>query len=93
MTTAKLHTYNDCDEIPVRMMVGKAMCAYSNWQSVEDDRDHLSSLYGSELVEKSAIAHKSEYEATIRCIDMFVKDGLYAIQDYVTGRAKDEFGI
>lgn len=79
----KLNAFNEANEREIEMMVGKAMCAWANWQTALDNP------YSKDI----QIAYKNEYEATICCIDMFVKDGLYAIQDYVTGRAKAEFGI
>lgn len=85
--------YNKDNEREVEMMVGKAMCAYANWQSVKDDRDQLTSLYGRELVEKSLSAHESEYEATVRCIAMFVEQPTSYICSYVISRCHEEFGI
>lgn len=85
-----LNPIHECNAREVEMMVGKAMCAYANWQN------GLKAVYGAEddadrtMYKQNAIACKSEYEATIRIIDMFVKDSLYAIQSYVDARAEEE---
>lgn len=89
----KLTAYNKANDPQIEAMMGKAMCAYANWQSVKDDRDQLTYLYGRELVEKSLSAHESEYEATVRCIDMFVKESVPAICMTVIENCKEEFGI
>lgn len=93
MTTKNLTPYNEANAIQVEAMMSKAMCAYANLQSVEDDRDQLTSLYGRELVEKSLSAHESEYEATVRCVEMFVREGIYEIQQIVRENVKEEFEI
>lgn len=84
---------NEDNDRQIEQMVGKAMCAYANWQGVEDDRDQLTTLYGINAVEKSITAHKSEYEATIRCIAMFVEQPTSYICHYVIARCFEEFGI
>ena len=77
--TKSLTAYNEANEREISMMVGKAMCAYANWMDAR-----------GEGMEFYATACESEYEATIRCIGMFVKDSIYAIQAYVVGRAETE---
>lgn len=91
MTTAKLHTYNECDERPVEMMVGKAMCAYANWQGLkaEYDGDERGYKPGYDQVSK----FEAEYQATVRCIGMFVSDSLPQVCRHVVERAKAEFDI
>lgn len=94
--TAKLHTYNECDERPVEMMVGKAMCAWANWQTelkcwneCVDDCDK----YGMHVHERAASGYVNEYEATVMCIGMFVSDSVLKIRAYTIERAKNKFGI
>ncbi len=88
-----LTAYNECNDREIEMMVGKAMCAYANWQN------SLKAVYGADndtdrtMFKQNAIACSSEYEATIRCIDMFVRENIYEIQHYITSRAAEEFGI
>jgi len=89
----KLTAYNSQNDREIEMMMGKAICAYANWKSTEDDRDQLEMLYGRETVDKSITAHKSEYEATVRCIEMFVKESVPTICVAVIDSCKEEFGI
>ena len=74
-----LRPWNEANEREISMMVGKAMCAYANMVKAM-----------SENMESCTIACQSEYEATVRCIDMFVKDSVYPVQAYVTERAEAE---
>lgn len=88
-----LNPIHECNAREVEMMVGKAMCAYANWQN------SLKAVYGAEddadrtMSKQNAIACKSEYEATIRIIEMFVKESIYEIQPYIWDRCAEEFGI
>ena len=75
----KLNAYNECNEREINAMVGKAACAWANWQ-VALDNPHSKELQ---------IAYKNEYEATIRCIDMFVKNDLYEIQAIAIEEARE----
>lgn len=85
-----LNPIHECNARDIERMVGKAMCAYANWQN------SLKAVYGAEddadrtMFKQNAIACKSEYEATIRCIEMFVSDSIYAIQAHVVDRAEAE---
>lgn len=74
---------NKANEREVEMMVGKAMCAYANWQTALDNP------YSKDI----QIAYKNEYEATVRCIDMFVEEHLQQVCQTIIDRAKSEFGI
>lgn len=84
---------NKANEREIEMMVAKAMCAYANWQSTEDDAISLVTIYGDAMVDRSITAHKSEYEATVRCIAMFVSESVPAICQHVIDRCTEEFGI
>lgn len=87
----KLNAYNEANEREISSMVGKAMCAWANWQdakkytafAIEANDD-----YCKAISEKSETACASEYEATIRCIDLFVKNSIYEIQHYVIAEAE-----
>lgn len=72
MTTKNLTAYNEANEREISMMVGKAMCALANAKTAK-----------KQGMEHVRIACESEYEATVRCIDMFVKESLYEIQFHV----------
>ena len=89
-----LTAYNECNEREIEMMVGKAMCAYANWTRSTDPRRFFFKSHVPEAEREAArTAFKSEYEATIRCIDMFVRESIYEIQHHITSRAADEFGV
>lgn len=68
-----LTAYNEANAREIEMMVGKAMCAWANWQTAIDNP--YSTI--------AQTAYKSEYEATVRCIDMFVRESLYEVQAYI----------
>ena len=74
-----LKPWDEVDERNVSRMVGKAMCAYANWMQAK-----------SAGMERCAIAHESEYEATVRCIEMFVREDLYEVQRVIRNRAMTE---
>ena len=74
-------------------MASKAMCAYSNYKGAVNEHKSLVKEYGVLSVEVTEAQYKSEYEATVRCIAMFVKEPVPTICTYVTDRCKDEFGI
>lgn len=90
-----LNPIHECNAREVEMMVGKAMCAYANLDRViKSEELFVESGAGTkEQVEIAKAKHASEYEATIRIIEMFVSDSIYAIQAYVVDRAEAEFGI
>ena len=73
----------EVNERQVEMMVGKAMCAYAN--AVNFNKVNPDS--------KNVTACMSEYEATIRCLEMFVNENIYAIQRAIIARAEEEFGL
>lgn len=78
----------------VEMMFGKAMCAYANWKSATEHP--LSTVDGIANTEEQKFfmaAYKSEYEATVRCIAMFVDESLPQVCKAVIDAAKEEFGI
>ena len=85
---------NEDNERQIEMMVGKAMCAYANWHR-STDKNHFFFKSGvSELEkEKARTAHQSEYEATVRCIAMFVEQPLSYVCEYIIARCFEEFGI
>lgn len=86
-----LTAYNEANEREINSMVGKAMCAYANWQTALKTADENSDRAAKcSMYKHHAELHASEYEATIRCIDFFVKDSIYEIQAYVVDRAETE---
>jgi len=85
-----LNAYNEANAREIEMMVGKAMCAFANAESIKRNAKKNIEEYGHEEYRVAVQACMSEYEATVRCIGMFVKDSLYAIQAYVVERAEEE---
>jgi hypothetical protein len=79
MIESKLTSNGNVDFV-ISGMFGKALCSYANL--VEAQREGL-----------PTVAHSSEYEATIRCLDMLVKENIYEIQATVKAAAHKEFGI
>ena len=88
-----LTAYNECNDREIEMMVGKAMCSYANHESAMKAEGQLRRDYGDKTFERTTAAQWSEYEATVRCIDFFVRENLYEIQSYIIERAADELGI
>lgn len=76
----KLSAYNEANDRVIDMMVGKAMCAYANWQMAQLDG-------------LPVIAQMSEYEATVICISMLVNESVPAICQHIIDRCKEEFGV
>lgn len=89
---ASLTPYNPANAREVEMMASKAMCAYANWQQAER-ADYYDPQFRHVSQYEIVAAHRSEYEATARCIGMFVKEPLPTICIAIIGRAKEEFGI
>ena len=97
MTTAtidktKLTPCNPANEREVEMMLGKAMCAYANWQRAEA-ADYYAPEFRHESQYEVVAAHRSEYEATVRCIAMFVRESVTSICIAVIERCKREFDV
>lgn len=86
----KLTAINPANEREIEAMFGKAMCAYANWMRSTDSRRFFFKSHVSEA-EREAIraALKSEYEATVRCLDLFVNENLYEIQQIVRDCAEE----
>ena len=77
----KLNANNTQNDREIGWMFGKAMCAYANaMQVIELDKNQYRIFM-------------AEYEATVRCIDMFVEESIYEIQLAVIDACKEEFGI
>lgn len=77
----KLTAYNNQNDRQIEQMVGKAMCAYANAMEVAD------------LDKVQQKVFMAEYEATVRCIAMFVKESVPEICVAVIDSCKKEFGI
>jgi len=86
----KLNAYNEANEREINSMVGKAMCAFANHQCAMKAESQLRRDYGDKVFDTTTAAQWSEYEATVRCIEMFVKNSIYEIQSYVIERAEAE---
>lgn len=85
-----LTAYNSQNDREIGMMMGKAMCAYANFLNAKEHEEHEFKYQPKEVVVQK---HLSEYEATVRCIGMFVKESIYEIQLAVTDSCKEEFGV
>ena len=88
-----LTVYNECDERPVEQMVGKAMCAYANYKTAINEHTKNVNEYGLASVNIVEAECRSEYEATVRCIAMFVEQPTSYICQYVISRCRDELGV
>ena len=90
MTTKNLTAYNEANEREISMMVGKAMCAYANHIGYgEQLKNPTLKEFGKKDAMLAGERAWAEYEATVRCIDMFVKDDLYEIQRHVIAKAEE----
>lgn len=79
MTTKSLTAANPANGREVSMMTGKAMCAYANLVKASEAG-----------MLNAATAYESEYEATVRCLEMFVRENIYEVQRIVRERAESE---
>lgn len=83
-----LHATNKVNEREVEVMFGKAVCAQANrlYQT-----NCLRCYEGKERIEleKDIRADAAEYEATVRCLDLFVDEDIYEIQRIVHEAALD----
>ena len=85
-----LKPIHECNAREVEMMVGKAMCAWANAEANRkfwEAEENASLKRGIQVEVEKAM---SEYEATVRCIAMFVSDTLPAICKHVIDRAETE---
>ena len=87
-----LTAYNECNEREIEMMVGKAMCADANAREAFK-ASHTDNRFRHVPQDEVVATYRAEYEATVRCIEMFVRENVYEIQRYIQGRCKEEFGI
>lgn len=83
---------NESNAREIQTMLGKAVCAYANWMVAIDakstERAKHWTVEQQVSQERTIAAHASEYEATIRILDLFVEENLYEIQDVVTAEAE-----
>lgn len=86
-----LTAYNPSNDREISSMFSKAMCAYANWQDAEKNTKTLEATHGKENVALHIAACQSEYEATVRCIALFVKEGLPTICRSVIETCEREF--
>ena len=85
---------NEDNDRQIEQMVGKAMCAYANLKRATERPEGFFFRNVSEADMKEAkVAFEAEYEATIRCIAMFVEQPTSYICGYVIARCSEEFGI
>lgn len=86
-----LTAYNPDNGREIEAMFSKAMCAYANWQETERDSKALEATHGKQKVALHIEACRSEYEATVRCIALFVKEHVPEICSAVIGACEREF--
>ena len=78
----------------VEMMFGKAMCAYYNWRkAAERPKAFFKSHVGEQERANITAQFEAEYEATVRCIAMFVDESLPNVCKAVIAAAEEKFGI
>lgn len=68
--------YNNDNDREIRMMFNKAVCAYACWMDLDGRKEELREFNTECEIVEEIVMRKSEYEATARCIAMFVKDSL-----------------
>lgn len=97
MTTAtetkKLTPIHECNERAIEMMSGKAICSYANWREYSDNYAEYIQNYKASVIEKAITESRSEYEATVRCIAMLVREHLPEVCVCIINQAKAEFDI
>ena len=87
MEARKLTAIKETNEREIEMMVGKAMCAYANARETFD-KSYTDPEFRHVSQDEIVAALTAEYEATIRCIAMFVREDLYEIQRFVKAEAE-----
>lgn len=83
-----LTAYNECNEREINSMVGKAACAYVSHECAMKDEGNLRREFGDKVFDTTTASQWSEYEATVRCINMFVRESIYEIQHFVIAEAE-----
>lgn len=91
--TQTLTPTNEANAREIEMMVGKAMCSYANYRGALNEHKSLVKQYGALGVEVTKAQYKSEYEATVRCIAMFVSEPVPTICQVVIDRCRSELGV
>jgi hypothetical protein len=76
----------------VETMFSKAMCAYANWQECADMNYYDYRFRNASQYEQCA-ALEAEYQATARCIALFVEEHLPSVCLAIKDACKEEFGI
>ena len=84
----KLNAYNECNEREINSMVGKAACAWANRECALKSEKQLRSEFGDKVFDTTTAAQLSEYEATVRCIGMFVRESLPQVCEFVIAEAE-----
>lgn len=82
----KLTAINPANEREIEVMFGKAVCAYANAQETFK-LPYTDGRFRHVPQDEVVAAMRSEHEATVRCLDLFVKENLYEIQDIVKASA------
>lgn len=90
--STKLTPINPDNARVVDMMAAKAVCAYANWQAAEQ-ADFFDAQFRHESQYEVVAAHRSEYEATVRCVAMLVRESVPTICLAIISQAKSEFGV
>ena len=89
----KLNAYNSQNDRQIEAMFSKAMIAYVNLKDIQSSKEELIRAYGKHQVILRMECLESEYEATVRCIDVFVEERVPEIRVAVIEACKEEFGI
>lgn len=78
----QLTAIKKCNATEIDMMLNKAAAAYANARITADKPYNAPEFRHVSQTEIGA-AFFAEYEATVRCIAMFVKENIYEIQSIV----------
>lgn len=93
-TTDNVTPTNKANNREVEFMMGKAMCAWANLQvSLGEWRNCEDGSHEAEVHERMCAIYSSEYEATVICIAMFVKEPIHKVHEIARNRAKAKFKI
>lgn len=84
----KLTAINPANERQIEVMFGKAVCAYAN--ALETFKlPYTDGRFRHVPQDEIVAACEAEYEATVRCLDLFVNENLYEIQQIVRDCAEE----
>ena len=84
----KLTAINEINERNVEVMMGKAICAFANARTIFK-KSYNDPQFRHVSQDEIVAACEAEYEATVRCLDLLVKENLYEIQQIIRDCAEE----